>query len=94
MPVPVKGSTDEPSSKVNVLLQVLFFSCFALWLRLCLDFLGFFQEMEKLRLKAYISKLKLEGFALVSDMVYVSWQTYSRFSYFFHTGSKQNTENS
>ncbi|CAK9111167.1 unnamed protein product [Durusdinium trenchii] len=41
VPVPVKGSTDEPSSKVNVLLQ------------------------------AYISKLKLEGFALMSDMVYV-----------------------
>jgi len=41
VPVPVKGSTDEPSSKVNVLLQ------------------------------AYISKLKLDGFALMSDMVYV-----------------------
>lgn len=41
VPVPVKGSTEEPSSKVNVLLQ------------------------------AYISKLKLEGFALMSDMVYV-----------------------
>jgi len=41
VPVPVKGGTDEPSSKVNVLLQ------------------------------AYISKLKLDGFALLSDMVYV-----------------------
>jgi len=41
VPVPVKGSTEEPSSKVNVLLQ------------------------------AYISKLKLDGFALLSDMVYV-----------------------
>merc|ERR550514_2315179 len=41
VPVPVKGSADEPSSKVNVLLQ------------------------------AYISKLKLDGFALLSDMVFV-----------------------
>eukprot|EP00922_Rhytidocystis_sp_ex-Travisia-forbesii_P046831 GHVS01069806.1.p1 GENE.GHVS01069806.1~~GHVS01069806.1.p1 ORF type:complete len:2164 (-),score=326.56 GHVS01069806.1:2269-8760(-) len=41
VPVPVKGSSEESSSKVNVLLQ------------------------------AYISKLKLEGFALMSDMVYV-----------------------
>lgn len=41
VPVPVKGGTDEPSSKVNVLLQ------------------------------AYVSKLKLDGFALLSDMVYV-----------------------
>jgi pre-mRNA-splicing helicase BRR2 len=41
VPVPVKGGTDEPSSKVNVLLQ------------------------------AYISKLKMDGFALMSDMVYV-----------------------
>jgi pre-mRNA-splicing helicase BRR2 len=41
VPVPVKGSTEEASSKVNVLLQ------------------------------AYISKLKLDGFALLSDMVYV-----------------------
>jgi len=41
VPVPVKGGTDEASSKVNVLLQ------------------------------AYISKLKLDGFALLSDMVYV-----------------------
>lgn len=41
VPIPVKGGTDEASSKVNVLLQ------------------------------AYISKLKLDGFALLSDMVYV-----------------------
>ncbi|CDI87290.1 sec63 domain-containing DEAD/DEAH box helicase, putative [Eimeria praecox] len=41
VPIPVKGSPDEPSSKVNVLLQ------------------------------AYISKLKLEGFAMMADMVYV-----------------------
>lgn len=41
VPVPVKGGTDEASSKVNVLLQ------------------------------AYVSKLKLDGFALLSDMVYV-----------------------
>jgi len=41
VPVPVKGGTDEPSSKVNVLLQ------------------------------AYVSKLKLDGFALLADMVYI-----------------------
>jgi pre-mRNA-splicing helicase BRR2 len=42
VPVPIKESMEEPSAKVNVLLQ------------------------------AYISQLKLDGFALVSDMVYVS----------------------
>jgi len=41
VPVPVKESIDEPSAKVNVLLQ------------------------------AYISGLKLEGFALVADMQYI-----------------------
>ena len=41
VPIPVKESVDEPSAKVNVLLQ------------------------------SYISRLKLEGFALVSDMIYV-----------------------
>jgi pre-mRNA-splicing helicase BRR2 len=42
VPIPVKESIEEPSAKINVLLQ------------------------------AYISKLKLEGFSLVSDMVYVT----------------------
>lgn len=42
VPIPVKESIEEPSAKVNVLLQ------------------------------AYISQLKLEGFALMSDMVYVT----------------------
>lgn len=41
VPIPVKESIEEPSAKVNVLLQ------------------------------AYISKLKLEGFALMADMTYV-----------------------
>eukprot|EP00736_Rhodelphis_marinus_P012662 Rmarinus@m.14169 len=41
VPVPVKESLEEPSAKVNILLQ------------------------------AYISNLKLDGFALLSDMVYV-----------------------
>jgi len=41
VPVPVKESMEEPSAKVNVLLQ------------------------------AYISQLKFEGLALISDMVYV-----------------------
>src|ERR1051325_3841087 len=40
VPIPVKEGIEEPTSKINVLLQ------------------------------AYISQLKLEGFALVSDMVY------------------------
>ncbi|KAI9311054.1 Sec63 Brl domain-containing protein [Dichotomocladium elegans] len=42
VPVPVKESLEEPTAKINVLLQ------------------------------AYISQLKLDGFALVSDMVYVT----------------------
>eukprot|EP00052_Salpingoeca_macrocollata_P008148 m.64806 g.64806 ORF g.64806 m.64806 type:complete len:2134 (+) comp16452_c0_seq1:64-6465(+) len=42
VPIPVKETIDEPSAKINALLQ------------------------------AYISQLKLEGFALVSDMVYVT----------------------
>eukprot|EP00124_Ichthyophonus_hoferi_P001685 Ihof_evm4s95 gene=Ihof_evmTU4s95 len=42
VPIPVKESIEEPSAKVNVLLQ------------------------------AYISQLRLEGFALISDMVYVT----------------------
>ena len=41
VPIPVKEHMDEPSAKVNVLLQ------------------------------AYISRLKLNGFALVADMVYI-----------------------
>lgn len=42
VPIPIKESIEEPSAKVNVLLQ------------------------------AFISHLKLEGFALVSDMVYIT----------------------
>lgn len=42
VPIPIKESIEEPSAKVNVLLQ------------------------------AYISQLKLEGLALMSDMVYVT----------------------
>ncbi|GAO51264.1 Sec63-domain-containing protein [Saitoella complicata NRRL Y-17804] len=42
VPVPVKENIEEPSAKINVLLQ------------------------------SYISRLKLDGFALVSDMVYVT----------------------
>ncbi|KAL1920366.1 uncharacterized protein VTP21DRAFT_743 [Calcarisporiella thermophila] len=42
VPIPVKESMEEPTAKINVLLQ------------------------------AYISQLRLEGFALVSDMVYVT----------------------
>lgn len=42
VPIPVKEGMDEPTAKINVLLQ------------------------------AYISQLKLEGFALMADMVYVT----------------------
>ncbi|CAG0914379.1 unnamed protein product [Notodromas monacha] len=42
VPIPIKEGIEEPSAKVNILLQ------------------------------AYISQLKLEGFALMSDMVYVT----------------------
>ncbi|PKC16297.1 Sec63-domain-containing protein [Rhizophagus irregularis] len=42
VPIPVKEGIEEPTSKINVLLQ------------------------------AYISQLKLDGFALVSDMVYIT----------------------
>ena len=42
VPIPIKGSQDEPSTKVNILLQ------------------------------AYISRFKLDGFALNADMVYVT----------------------
>jgi pre-mRNA-splicing helicase BRR2 len=42
VPIPVKGSVDEASSKINILLQ------------------------------AYISKFAIDGYALNSDMVYVT----------------------
>lgn len=42
VPIPIKESMEEPSAKVNVLLQ------------------------------AFISQLKLEGFALMADMVYIT----------------------
>ena len=42
VPIPIKETVDEPSAKVNVLLQ------------------------------AYVSNLKLDGFSLLSDMVYVT----------------------
>ena len=48
VPIPVKESPNEPSAKVNILLQ------------------------------AYISRLKLDGFALVSDMAFIQ-QSAARF---------------
>ena len=42
VPVPVRGSNDDPRTKINVLLQ------------------------------AHISKMRLDGYALKSDMVYVT----------------------
>lgn len=68
VPIPIKESIEEPSAKVNVLLQ------------------------------AYISQLKLEGFALMSDMVYVT-QSASRlmraiFEIVMHRGWAQLTDKS
>ena len=48
-PIPIKEGKEEPSAKVNVLLQ------------------------------AFISQLKLEGFALAADMVYVAQVSHSAF---------------
>ncbi len=42
VPIPIKESIDEPTAKVNILLQ------------------------------SHISQLKLEGFALMSDMVFIT----------------------
>ncbi|KAJ5078160.1 u5 small nuclear ribonucleoprotein helicase [Anaeramoeba ignava] len=42
VPIPVKETTEDPSAKINVLLQ------------------------------SYISRLKLDGFSLLSDMVYIT----------------------
>lgn len=42
VPIPVKGSVEEPASKINILLQ------------------------------AYISRYRLEGFDLNSDMIFVT----------------------
>jgi len=42
VPIPVKGSPDESTTKINILLQ------------------------------AYISKAKLEGYAISADMAYVT----------------------
>ena len=42
VPIPIKESIDEPTAKINILLQ------------------------------AYISRIKLEGFAILSDMVYIT----------------------
>lgn len=42
VPIPIKESIEEPTAKVNVLLQ------------------------------SYISQLKLDGFALLADMVYIT----------------------
>lgn len=68
VPIPIKESIEEPSAKVNVLLQ------------------------------AYISQLKLEGFALMSDMVYVT-QSAARlmraiFEIVLHRGWAQLTDKS
>lgn len=42
VPIPIKGSIEEPASKINILLQ------------------------------AYISQFKIDGYAISSDMVYIS----------------------
>ena len=66
VPIPIKESIEEPSAKVNVLLQ------------------------------AFISQLKLEGFALMSDMVFIT-QSANRliraiFEIALHRGWAQLTE--
>jgi pre-mRNA-splicing helicase BRR2 len=42
VPVPIKGSAEDPTTKINILLQV------------------------------YISRLSLDGYALNSDMIYIT----------------------
>ena len=73
--MPVKGSTDEPSSKVNVLLQAslpLLLFLFAQPMKQYLFARGTLLPLGDWCHEAYISKLKLEGFALMSDMVYAT----------------------
>jgi pre-mRNA-splicing helicase BRR2 len=60
VPVPIKGSLEEPASKINILLQ------------------------------AYISQFKLEGYALGSDMVYISQSAGRIFRALFEICLKRN----
>jgi pre-mRNA-splicing helicase BRR2 len=60
VPIPIKGSMEEPASKINVLLQ------------------------------AYISQFKLEGYALASDMVYISQSAGRIFRALFEICLKRN----
>ena len=60
VPIPIKEGIEEPSAKVNAIPH------------LSLGFIAFSVSQINVLLQAYISQLKLEGFALISDMVYVS----------------------
>lgn len=86
VPIPVKESLDEPTAKINVLLQVRARAgdagrggaqWFALHGRAGAGALRLASSPPRpatpaLCLQAYISQLKLEGLALTSDMVYVT----------------------
>jgi pre-mRNA-splicing helicase BRR2 len=66
VPIPIKEGIEEPSAKVGKQLSVLLVIYHSNLLYLQINVL----------LQAYISQLKLEGFALVSDMVYVTQVTH------------------
>lgn len=61
VPIPIKEGIEEPSAKVNAIYHIFL-----------LDGIASFVFQINVLLQAYISQLKLEGFALISDMVYVS----------------------
>ena len=75
VPIPVRESLEESSAKVNVLLQVSLVDLFNVNImystkvfRICEPmFISYFVLFQ-----AYISRLKLDGFALMADMVYIT----------------------
>lgn len=71
----MKESIEEPSAKVGNNLHVcdhnIMALSFSLFFLLDLSFLVSITQINVL-LQAYISQLKLEGFALMADMVYVT----------------------
>lgn len=71
VPIPVKESIEESSAKVGLkYLNVTTWS-FLLFPTNISSFLVSSSQINVL-LQAYISQLKLEGFALMADMVYVT----------------------
>ena len=63
VPIPIKGGSEDPSSKINVLLQT------------------------------YVSRLSLEGFALMSDMVFVTQNAGRLFRALFEISLKRGWSN-